>query len=149
MAQPKTVRFGKFRLLLGNSESPEVYSAPCGFTEITVTYEKQVSEVLLPDCIDPDAPIVVGRDVTSISSSISGNGVMALESVNEWLKFRQSVLSWNVRLETVGEAPFGTTTETCKYHLTNFTRSASTGGRVQVSVELVSDGDVTISPALS
>ena len=46
MAQPKTVRFGKFRLLLGNSESPEVYSAPCGFTEITVTYEKQVSEVL-------------------------------------------------------------------------------------------------------
>ena len=55
------------------------YAAPCGFTSKNVTISKNLAEVSIPDCDDPDAPIWLGRDVQSQSCVISGDGVAAAE----------------------------------------------------------------------
>lgn len=99
MATPVTARFGKFRVLLGNSAVPVVYAAPCGFTSKSLALSKSLSEVSLPDCDEPDAPIVIGRDVESISASVSGEGVLAASAVITWLAAYEKTDSVPVKIE--------------------------------------------------
>lgn len=73
MAAPITARFGKFRVLL-DLAGTGTYTAPCGFTSKSLSLTKSLSEVALPDCEDPDKPIVLGRDVESISASVFRRG---------------------------------------------------------------------------
>jgi len=54
MAKPKTIKSGMFRVLLGDGASPIVYSAPCGFTSKSMTITKELTDVNIPDCDDPD-----------------------------------------------------------------------------------------------
>src|SRR5690606_5463030 len=60
MAQPTTARFGKFKVMLGDGGSPMTYAAPCGFTSKSLTLTKNLTEVNLPDCDDPDSVAWVG-----------------------------------------------------------------------------------------
>ena len=84
MTQPVTAKFGKMLIELGDDATPTVYAAPCGFTSKGVTISKNLQEVNIPDCDDPDAPTWVGRDVLSQSATITGDGVAAAESVPDW-----------------------------------------------------------------
>ena len=99
MAQPTTARFGKFRVMLGNSAEPIVYTAPCGFTSKSLTLTKNLEEVNIPDCDDPDAVTWVGRDASSLSASVNGEGVLAAESVDAWLDAVENVDSVPVKIE--------------------------------------------------
>ncbi|MGX0963159.1 hypothetical protein AB7M63_003608 [Bradyrhizobium japonicum] len=141
MAKPTTARFGKFRVFLGDGGSPIVYTAPCGFTSKSLTLTKNLSEVNLPDCDDPDAVAWVGRDATSLSAAISGEGVLAAESVEAWLAAWESVDSIPVKVEV--EFPAKTITWTGLMHVAVFTASAQQGGRATANVDMQSDGELT------
>lgn len=141
MAQPTTARFGKFRVLLGNDADPIVYAAPCGFTSKSLTLTKDLTDVNLPDCDDPDAVAWVGRDASSLSASISGEGVLASESVETWLDAWENVESIPVKIEV--EFPAKTITWTGFMHISTFTTGAEQGGRATANVELQSDGELT------
>lgn len=141
MAAPITARFGKFRVLLGDGAEPEVFTAPCGFTSKSLVLTKNLSEVSIPDCDDPDAPINLGRDVESLSASVSGEGVLAASAVATWLDAYDSTESVSVKVEV--EFSSGLVTFTGKMHIANFTIGAEQGGRVTVSVEMQSDGALT------
>ncbi|WP_377299723.1 phage tail tube protein [Rhizobium sp. SGZ-381] len=138
MAPPVTARFGKFRVLLGNDADPIVYAAPCGFTSKSLTLGKSLSEVSLPDCADPDAPIVLGRDVESITASISGQGVLAAAAVPTWLDAYESTDSVPVKVEI--EFSSGTVTWTGAMHIETIEIGAEQGGRVTLSISMQSDG---------
>lgn len=140
MAQPSTARFGKFRILLGNSADPVVYSAPCGFTSKSLTLTKDLTDVTLPDCDDPDAVAWVGRDASTLSASVSGEGVLASESVETWLDAWENVESVPVKIEI--EFPAKTITWTGLMHVSSLNPSTEQGGRVTMSVELQSDGEL-------
>ncbi|MFG1432349.1 phage tail tube protein [Xanthobacter sp. V2C-8] len=146
MAQPTTARFGKFRIEIGDGATPEVFSAPCGFTSKSLTLTKNLEEVNIPDCADPDKVAWVGRDASSLSASVSGEGVLASESVGIWLDAFESTESVSVRISI----QFATKTVTWvgKVHLSTFTPSADQGGRVTASVEMQSDGELvmTVTP---
>lgn len=140
MAAPVTARFGKFRVLLGAGTSPIVYTAPCGFTSKSLSLGKSLSEVSLPDCDDPDKPIVIGRDVESITASVSGEGVLAAAAVITWLEAYESTESVPVKIEI--EFSSGVVTWTGLMHLESIELGAEQGGRVTISVSLQSDGEL-------
>jgi predicted secreted protein len=141
MAQPSTARFGKFRILLGNSATPIVYTAPCGFTSKSLTLTKDLTEVTLPDCNDPDAVAWIGRDANTLSAAISGEGVMAAESAETWLDAFENVESVPVKIEI--EFPAKTITWTGQMHISSLNPSSQQGGRVTMSVDMQSDGELT------
>lgn len=140
MAAPTTARFGKFRVLLGDSGSPIVYSAPCGFTSKSLVLTKNLTDVNLPDCDNPDDPAWVGRDVESLSASITGEGVMAAESAETWFQAFEDVDSVPAKVEI--EFPLVTYVYTGLMHIATMTLGAEQGGRVTNNVEMQSDGEL-------
>lgn len=140
MAQPTTARFGRFRVLLGDDSNPTVYTAPCGFTSKSLTLTKSLTDVNLPDCDDPDAVAWVGRDAESLSAAVSGEGVLAAESVEAWLEAWEAVDSIPVKIEV--EFPAKTIVWTGRMHVASFAASTEQGGRVTASIEMSSDGEL-------
>jgi hypothetical protein len=141
MADPTTIKGGKVKVLLGNDATPIVYTAPCGFSQRTVTLNKGLEEVNLPDCADPDAVNWLGRDAVSLSMTIAGEGVLSSESVEDWLDAAENVESIPVKVEW--EFPAKTITWTGKMHVENFEAGAQDGRRVTGNVTMQSDGKMT------
>jgi len=140
MAQPTTTKGGKFRVLLGDDANPIVYTAPCGFTSKSMTLTKGLEEVNIPDCDDPDKIDWVGRDATSLSMSIGGEGVLAAESSDKWLDAWHDVDSVPVKVEI--EFPAKTITYTGRMHVESLELGAPNGRRVTNNVSMQSDGEM-------
>ena len=148
MTLPTTLKFGKFKVEIGDGGSPEVFSAPCGFTQKSFNRSKSLNEVQIPDCDDPDAPVVVSRDVASISFAVSGQGVLAGESVAMWDAFYASTTSRNIKVTQEFAEPIGTVVWTGKAHLESIEITAQVGNRVTANISLQSDGALTRTPAV-
>lgn len=142
MAQPVTAKFGKVRVLLGDGASPEVFTAPCGLTSKGVTITQNLSEVNIPDCDNPDDPFWVGRDTVSLSVSISGEGVLAAESVPIWIAAAKSTGKTNAKFEV--EFDSGNLVYSGAFKIDSFAVTVAQGERAQCSVSLQSDGEVEI-----
>ncbi|MGU3577096.1 phage tail tube protein [Brucellaceae bacterium C25G] len=140
MAQATTIKGGKIKVLIGNSATPIVYTSPCGFTQRSITLNKGLEEVNIPDCEDPDKVDWVGRDATSLSMSISGEGVLASESVDTWLDAFESIDSVPVKVEW--EFPAKTITWTGNMHIESMEVGANNGQRATNNVSLQSDGEM-------
>lgn len=140
MAKPTTARFGKFIVSLESADSPNTFVAPCGFTSKSLVMGKNLSEVSIPDCNDPDAVIWLGRDVQSQTSSISGQGVLAAEAVPRWLAAYESNGSIEVQIEV--EFSTGTLLFQGFFHIESITFGAEQGGRVTIEVSMQSDGEI-------
>lgn len=141
MAMATTIRGGKIKVLLGDSETPIVYTAPCGFTQRSITLNKGLEEVNIPDCDDPDKVDWVGRDATSLSMTVSGEGVLASESVDTWVVAFESIESIPVKIEW--EFPTKTITWTGKMHIESMEIGANNGQRATNNVTMQSDGVMT------
>lgn len=140
MAQPTTIKGGKIRVLLGNKATPIEYGSKCGFTQRSITLSKSLEEVNIPDCDDPDKVDWVGRDATSLSMAIGGEGVLASESVDDWLDAFESVESVPVKVEW--EFPAKTITWTGHMHVENMEVGANNGQRATNNVSMQSDGEM-------
>lgn len=140
MTQPTTIKGGKVRVLLGNVLTPGVYSAPCGFSSRSLSLAKELNDVKIPDCDDPDAIDWVGRDAVSLSMSFSGDGVLASESVDTWLDAFEDVNSVPVKVEW--EFPAKTITWTGAMHIDKLDSTADNGQRATLSIGMQSDGQM-------
>lgn len=140
MAPPTTAKFGKFIILLGDGATPEVFAAPCGFTSKSLTLSKNLQEIDIPDCDDPDAIAWIGRDAQNLSAQIQGDGVAAAESIQDWNDAFQNVDSVSAKVEI--EFSTGTLTYTGLWQVDNLTFGAEQAGRVTLSVSMQSDGEI-------
>src|SRR5690606_25091887 len=75
------------------------YTAPCGLNQQSLTLSKNLEEVNIPDCDDPLAVSWLGRDATSLSMSISGEGIVAESSIDAWLDAQENADSIPVKVE--------------------------------------------------
>jgi hypothetical protein len=139
MADPVTIKGGKIRVLLDIASSG-TYTAPCGFTQKSLTFEKELEEFTLPDCDDPDAVPWKGRDAASLGISISGEGVLAVESAATWLDAWAMTESVPVKIEI--EFPASTLTYTGRMHVGPLEIGAPNGRRVTNNATLSSDGEM-------
>ena len=140
--QPVTAKFGKMLIELGTPGTPITYAAPCGFTSKGVTISKNLQEVNIPDCDDPDAPTWVGRDVLSQSATITGDGVAAAASVPDWDDAAMATESIPMKV-TIDFEGVGTKVITGNFHVDSEAFAATQGGRVTLAINAVSDGAVT------
>lgn len=140
MAQATTIKGGKFRVLLGNDADPIVYSAPCGFTDRSLSLSKGLEEVNVPDCDDPDKIDWLGRDATSLSMSVGGEGVLAAQSVETWLDAFESIDSVPVKVEL--EFPAKTVTWTGRMHVESLETAAANAQRATMTISMQSDGEM-------
>jgi hypothetical protein len=140
MATPTTIKGGKVRVLL-DLTGGGTYAAPCGFTSRSITLNKALNDFQLPDCDDPDTIDWLGRDAVSLSMSVSGEGVLASESVETWLDAWEDVESVAVKVEW--EFPSKTITWTGNMHVENFEVGAQNAQRATASVSMQSDGAMT------
>ncbi|KKB86539.1 hypothetical protein VW29_02620 [Devosia limi DSM 17137] len=148
MADATTIKGGKVRVLLGtlpvDPEDPIVYAAPCGFTSKTVTLSKALEDTQGVSCTDPDAVSWLLRDAVSLSISVSGEGVLAVESLPAWLAAWKDVDSVPVKIEV--EMPTTLLTFTGNMHVESMEWTAPNGRRVTANISMQSDGamaDVT------
>lgn len=141
MARPQTIKFGDFKVFLGNDDAT-VFTAPCGFTQKALTISADVATENIPDCDDPDAPAWTGRNVTSLSASVSGSGVLAAESYDVWVERMTDAVSFPVRVQ-VGDLGWWQGLAI----LSNITHTANLGPKVEASVSLDSDGEWVWTPA--
>lgn len=145
MAQASVISFSKFRVLLGDGASPEQFAAPCGFNTRALNRSKNLNEVTVPDCDDEDAPAWVARDIVSLTWGVTGDGVLAEESIEMWEDFFDSTSSRNVRIEI--ELPTqAMLVKEGRAHLSTFNTAGNRGEKVTVSVELAGDGALVIVP---
>lgn len=144
MAQPTRTKGGKVRVLL-ETATPGTYAALCGFTSRSITFSKGLEEVNLPDCDDPDAVSWLGRDATTLSMAISGEGVLASESIEAWLDAWENVDSVNVKVEI--EFPATTYTYTGAMQVESLEIGAPNGGTVTNNVSMQSDGEMVRTSA--
>lgn len=140
MAKPTTTRGGKIRVMLGDDASPQVFSAPCGLSQRSITLSKGLNEVQIPDCDNPDEVTWTGRDASSLSIAISGEGVLAAESIVTWVEAWEDVESVDVRVEV--EFPVTTYIWTGKMHVETLEIGANNGERATISVSMQSDGEM-------
>lgn len=140
MAQPTTAKFGKMVIYLGDDAEPPTYAAPCGFTTKNFTLSKNLQEIDIPDCDDPDAPNWIGRDVQNLSATISGDGVAAAESVPDWNAAALSTESVPMKVEI--EFTTGVKSFVGLFVVDNMTFGAESGGRVSLAINAQSDGEI-------
>lgn len=119
---------------------PIVYAAPCGLTTKNFTLTKNLQELDIPDCDDPDAPSWIGRDVQNLSATISGDGVAAAESVPDWNSAAISVSSVPMKVEI--EFTTGLKVFTGYFIVDSLTFGAESGGRVTLAINAQSDGEI-------
>lgn len=139
MAQATTYPFSQFLVKIGDGASPEVFTDPCGLTSKGFTRTANLNDTNIPDCDDPDAPSWLGRDVVSYQANIAGSGVVAEESFDVWEAWWTAGETRNVKIE-LGSPAVNAWTMPAK--LQEFTMTAERGNKVQMTVNLVSDGAV-------
>lgn len=148
MAKPITSRSSQFMIKLGDGGSPEVFEAPCGLNTKGINFTKEMNDVAVPDCDDPDAPAWAERAVTVMSAEISGEGILAMGDLDTWIEFNESTISRNAQIVLDVDAPNASLGGmwTGKFLMSGFNVTAEQGNKVQVSVSMQSDGQVTWVP---
>jgi len=142
MAQATVIGFSKFKVELGDGETPEVFTAPCGFLARALNQSKNLSEIDIPDCTDEDAPSWVGREVRSMTWNVSGEGVLPEESIEEWEAFWDSSTSRSVKVTL--EYPTTQVVKTGKAHLETYNQTVNRGEKLSKNIVLQGDGALTV-----
>ncbi|RWR08525.1 hypothetical protein D2T33_15630 [Sinirhodobacter populi] len=143
MAKPTTFAGSVVAIFLEDADNPGQFLRPCGLNSHTVTFTKNMQEVDVPDCDDPELASWIERGVQSLDFSANGSGILAEEAVDNWWDSFNTTESINARVY------IGKPTDTVngrywagKVHVSNFEVTGERGNKAQVSVSIVSDGEM-------
>ena len=147
MAQPTTMNGSKLLIELGDGGGPEVFAAPCGLTTKGFTISGETNDFEVPDCDTPDAAVWIERVVRALSVNITGEGILAMESWDEWRLWAESAAAKNIRvkLDTTGALNGGYYSMSAV--LNSLEVSGELKGKLQVSVAISSNGAATWTAA--
>ena len=143
MARPTSFVGSSVAIFLESSTTPGAFNRPCGLNSHTATFNKATTDVLIPDCDDPEAPAWMGRGVESLDFSAQGSGILAAEALDDWWAAFNTTESIRARIY-IGKP---TDLVNGRYwegmvHVTSFEVTGERGNRAQASVSVVSDGEL-------
>lgn len=144
MAQPTVLPGTKLLILVGDGASPEVFAQPCGLTTTGIDFSSSTNTTLIPDCDDPEAPAWEAKDVNGLSASVTGTGVMAVESFDIWNDWFSSAAAKNCHVK-LDNASLGYWSG--QFILTGLKYGGTRGEKVTLDVTLSNTGAVVWVPS--
>ena len=140
MARPTTYSGSLVAIYLEGTPA-DTFVKPCGLTEHQATFSKNMNEVDVPDCDNPDLPAWIEREVSSLDFSASGSGVLAAEAVETWWDAFNTTEPINARIyigkpDDVANGHYWAG----QVHVSQFEVGGTRGERANVSVNVVSHG---------
>jgi predicted secreted protein len=144
MARPTTANASKLSIWVGTETSPQTFTAPCGLTTRGIQFTSNTNEVQVPDCDDPDAPAWIERAIQTLSASISGSGVLAKEFLTTWQDWYFNAQARDTRI--IIDWGAGVTNKyDGRFVLQTFNITGELGGKIQIEISLLNDGQVVTS----
>lgn len=143
MAQPTVLAGTKLLILVGDANSPEVFAEPCGLTTKSFDLSAATNSTLIPDCDDPEAAAWEAKDVNSLSASLSGSGVMAVESFDTWQDWFMAATARNIQIKLDDD---GLGQWEGAFIITGLKYGGQRGQKVTIDVTMVNDGAVIWNP---
>lgn len=148
MTKPNVAKGTKFRLLMGDGQSPESFVALCGLTTKGINFQTNTNEQFIPDCDNPDDP--AWRDITKSGrfASLSGSGI--LDMTGAFPRYQAAYASAdpvNMRVYFNLTAAEGGGYWEGAFMLTTFNVQGPDGDNVTAEIALESDGEVVWVPA--
>lgn len=149
MAKPTTYVGSSVALVLAGT-APGTWTRPCGLTNHTITFSKNTQDITVPDCDDLEAAAWIERGVESLDMNGSGTGILAAEAVDRWWAAYNSNESVIARLY-VGAMDDVTNGHywAGSIHISQLEISGERGGKAQISVSFVSDGEITYNDVVA
>lgn len=130
-------------ILVGDGGSPEVFAQPCGLTNTGLSLTASTNSTVIPFCDDPSAAAWDSKDVSAISAQVTGSGVMAVESFDEWNDWFLSGKARHIQIKLDdGKGHFVGHYEGA-FVLSNFKLTGSRGQKITVDVTLDNDDIVS------
>lgn len=145
MGRPTTYSGSLVAIYLEGS-TPGVFVKPCGLTQHQATFTKNMNEVDVPDCDDPDLPAWTEREVSALDFSANGSGVLAAEAVQTWwdaFNSTEAILA-RVYIGKPDDIVNGHYWEG-QVHVSQFEVGGTRGERANASVSIVSHGEMTFT----
>lgn len=132
-----TLKFSDFLIKIEDPDALGTYVAPCGMRSRSFNRTAATNEANVPKCPpDEDAPSWLERDTVSLSSELSGAGVVADEDFDTWDDWFNAQDSRNVEI-TLGARKWRG-----PYKLTALNLKGERGNRAEFDATLMSDGEV-------
>lgn len=148
MAQAKAFKFGKSMILLGDGADPEIFSAPCGFDNLTMSVQIASNDVAIPDCDDPDFPAWLVTDIVSKQMRLTGSGLLDTDAMQRWQEWWfGDVTEKNVRWFRDLTSGQGGGYFQAPAVLTTYEETAQRGQRWQVNIAINLNGKPTFTAA--
>lgn len=147
MAQPKTLKFGKFIIQLEDPEDAGEFIAPCAFTQKGLEFTANVNTQIIPDCDNPDAAPWEATEVASLGMRLNASGLLALENLALWRTRFFAATSFPARIKVDETLANGGGYYAGKIVLTSFNQTAQLGNKAEVAVAGQGDGAWTWTPA--
>lgn len=144
---PKTVTFGKMAVLIGDGATPEVFSAPCGFTDKALRVTGSTGTTVVPACDDPDAAAWEEKLINSLSWQVTGSGVLAINHLDDWRTWMFDGTENNVRVQFAVPAADGGGFYSGSAVLTSLEHNATRGERAKISVTIEGSGPLAWTAA--
>jgi Phage tail tube protein len=134
---------------VGDGGSPEVFVAPCALTTKGNVITNTMNEFAVPDCDDVDAAVWVERAVSQKSATISGSGMLAMESFESvWRPWAlEGDIAHNIRYRFDAPLADGGGWFYGAFKMASVSFPANVGELAQIEVELSSHGEITWVPA--
>lgn len=142
----KHARGVQLLLKVGDGASPEVYTAFCSINAARgITFSSAVNDFSIPDCTDPDLIAWIAREKSSLSVAVSGAGILNTPDIDDFFNWWSSRLSKSCTITIDVGASLGGQVFTGDFHLTDFAITGDRGAKMECSITLASDGEVTMT----
>lgn len=144
MAAVKHARGVKLLLKVGDGGGPEVFSTFCSINAARgITFTSATRDFAVPDCTDPDQIAWLAREKESLSVSVTGSGMVNTPDVEAFFDWWKSEDSKNCQVVVDVASVDGGVIFEGAFHLTEFSITGDRGSKMETSISLASDGEVT------
>lgn len=146
MAAVKHASGVKLLLKVGNGASPEVFTALCTINAArSIKGTAQTNTFNIPDCADPEAIAWQTIEKVGLSYAVTGAGILNTPDVQDMTDWLASPDAKNCQIVIDVPSSDGGVIFEGPFQLTDFEITGDRGAKMQCTITLASDGEVTVS----